>query len=140
MVFINMDIKKIITEHLIIEARVAQISANISLSLDVYETSHSKERRFRHKNNSGVIITNSEIREVVERVKDTIAFHIVHGDIKNGEDFVVSDKTGQKQLSLAIIPEEKSPYYWHLILKTVFSELAEGEPFKVGREQLHIKI
>jgi hypothetical protein len=133
-----MNFKKIILEQLLLEAKIAQISANITLSLDVYETSHSKTRRFRGKD-SGVIITNSDIRDLIERAKDTISFHIIQNDIVSGKDFVVSDENGKK-ISLAIIPEEKTPYHWNLVLKTVFSELIDGESFRVGRDQLHIKI
>lgn len=135
-----MEIKRIILEQLVNEARIAQISANISISLDVQSTGHSSAQRFRHKENTKIIITNPDIREVVEKAKNDIAFYIVQGDIQDGVDFVVSDKTGNKKISLAIIPKEDTPYHWNLIIRTVFSELAQGEPFRVGRNQLHIKV
>lgn len=135
-----MEIKRIILEQLVNEARIAQISANISLSLDVQSTGHSSAQRFRHKDASQLIISNSDIRDVVERAKGDIALHIVQGDIQDGIDFVVTDKTGNKRISLAIIPEEDTPYHWNLIIRTVFSATAGGAPFRVGRDQLHIQI
>lgn len=135
-----MEIKRILLEQIINEARIAQIAANISLSFDVHETGHSKNQRFRHKDASSLIIINSDIRGVIERAKNDIAFHIVQGDIVDGEDFVVTDRNGEKKISLAIVPKEETPYYWNLIIRTVFSELAKGEPFRVGRDQLHIVI
>lgn len=135
-----MDIKRIILEQLVNEARIAQISANISLSLDVQSTGHSSAQRFRHKDESRLIISNSDIRDVVEKAKGDIAFHIVQGDIQDGQDFVITDRTGNKGISLAIVPQESTPYHWNLIIRTVFSATAKGEPFRVGRDQLHIVI
>ena len=135
-----MEIKRIIIEQLVKEARIAQISANISLSLDVQSTGHSDSQRFRHKDSNTVIIINSDIRDVVERAKTDIAMAIVQGDIVDNVDFVVTDTMGEKSISLAIIPKEDTPYHWVLIIRTVFSEKARGEPFRIGRDQLHIKI
>lgn len=134
-----MEIKRIILEQLINEARIAQISANLTLSLDVYHTDHSKSQRWRHKEGKDIIIiTNSDIRATIEKAKNDIAFHIVQGDIVDQVDFVVTDRDSEKELSLAIIPNEDTPYHWRLIVRTVFSEKAKGEPFRVGRDQLHI--
>jgi len=135
-----MEIKRIILEQLVNEARIAQISANISLSLDVQSTGHSSKQRFRHKDSDMTIILNSDIRDVVEKAKNDIAFSIVQGDIENGKDFVISDKTGNKGISLALVPQENTPYHWNLLVRTVFSATAKGEPFRVGRDQLHIQI
>ena len=135
-----MEIKRIIIEQLVNEARIAQISANISLSLDVQSTGHSSAQRFRHKDSNTVIITNSDIRDVIERAKNDIAFNIIQGDTIDDSDFVITDTTGEKGISLAIIPKEDTPYHWRLIVRTVFSEKTSGQPFRVGRDQLHIKI
>lgn len=135
-----MEIKRIILEQLVNEARIAQISANITISLDVQSTGHSSAQRFRHKDASRLIISNSDIRDVVEKAKNDIAFYIVQGDIQDGQDFVITDRTGNKGISLAVIPQEDTPYHWNLIIRTVFSSVATGEPFRVGRDQLHIKV
>jgi len=135
-----MEIKRIIIEQLVNEARIAQISANISLSLDVQSTGHSSSQRFRHKDSNTVIITNSDIRNVVEMAKNDIAFNIIQGEIVDGVDFVITDTVSEKGISLAIIPKEDTPYHWKLIVRTVFSEKATGQPFRVGRDQLHIKL
>lgn len=135
-----MEIKRIILEQLVNEARIAQIAASISISMDVQSTGHSDVQRFRHKDSNTVIITNSEIRGVVEKAKNDIAFHIVQGDISDDLDFVITDKESEKVITLAIIPKEVTPYHWRLIVRTVFSEKAKGEPFRVGRDQLHIVV
>jgi hypothetical protein len=135
-----MEIKRIILEQLVNEARIAQISANITLSLDVQSTGHSSKQRFRHKDTNSMIISNSDIRDVIEKAKGDIALNIVHGEIESGRDFVISDKTGNKGISLAIVPQENSPYHWILVVRTVFSSTASGEPFRVGRNQLHLQV
>lgn len=135
-----MEIKRIILEQLVNEARIAQISANITLSLDVQSTGHSSKQRFRHKDASHLIISNSDIRDVIEKAKGDIALHIVQGDIESGRDFVISDRTGNKGISLAVVPQEDTPYHWKLVIRTVFSSTASGEPFRVGRDQLHLQV
>lgn len=135
-----MEIKRIIIEQLVTEARIAQISANISLSFDIQSTGHSSAQRFRHKDSTSTIITNSDIRDVIERAKSDIAINIVQGNIIDDSDFVITDTVGEKGISLAIIPKEDTPYHWRLIVRTVFSEKTTGQPFRVGRDQLHIKI
>jgi len=134
-----MEIKRIIFEQLLLEKRIGQISANITISLDIHQTSHSSNQRFRHKDTGGPIINNSDITNIVERAKNDISFHIIHGDIVEGKDFVITDETGEKGVSLALTPEEITPYQWNLIVITVFSS-HRGEPFRVGRDQLQIKI
>jgi hypothetical protein len=134
-----MEIKRIIFEQLLLEKRIGQISANITISLDLHQTGHSSNQRFRHKDTGGPIITNSDITNLVERAKNDISFHIVQGAIEDGKDFVITDETGEKGISLALTVEEISPYQWNLIIRTVFSAHS-GEPFRVGRDQLQIKI
>jgi len=134
-----MSIKSIILEEvgLLLEKRIAQISANITISFDIQETGHSNKQKFRHKNSNGIIILNSEIRDVIEKSKDDISFNIAYGEIVDETNFVVSSTEG-KLISLAIVAKKKTPYQWDLIIRTVFSEKAEGIPFMVGRDQLHI--
>ena len=138
-IFMCMGMKSLIKEEisLLLEKKVSQLSANIKLSFDLQDTAHSRGRRFRHKDR-GVIITNSEITNVVNKVKDDISFYITQGDIKNGSEFVVTGDS-DKVISLSLIANEISPYIWELVISTIFSEKGEGTQFRVGRNQLHIK-
>jgi hypothetical protein len=135
-----MDIKRIILNELLIESKIAQIVADIKISFDVRSTKHSNTQRFRHKDSNNVIITNSDIRNVIEKAKSDIAFYIVQNKITNNSIFIVSDSTGDKLISLSIVAEELTPYQWNLIITTVWSEKASGKSFMVGRNQFHIVV
>ena len=135
-----MDIKRIILDQHLIESKIAQIVADIKISFDVRSTKHSSIQRFRHKESNNVIITNSDIRDVIEKDKSDIAFYIVQNKIINNDVFVVSDATSDKLISLSIVAEELTPYQWDLIITTIWSEKGSAQPFRVGRDQLHIVV
>ena len=63
-IFIVMSMKSIILNEisLLLEKRVGQISANVSISIELRDTKHSNKQKFRHKDTNGMIITNSNIR------------------------------------------------------------------------------
>jgi len=134
-----MEIKRIILEQLLLEKRIGQISANITISFDLHQTAHSDKQKYRHKDSGGRIITNSDLTNVVNRAKNEIAFNIINGEIVDNIDFVITDETSDKKISLALVPKELTPYHWNLVIRTVFSA-HRGDPFRVGRNQLQIKI
>lgn len=133
-----MEVKRIILEQLIKEARISQISTDIKFFLNINDTIHSQEQKLRHQS-KGIEITNEDIISILERAKPRIASYIIGGRIIEKIPFVVTELGGRK-ISLAINGKAITPYKWDLTVKTVWSELAEGKPFKVGREQLVINV
>jgi len=133
-----MEIKRIILEQLVNEARIAQISTDIKFFLNINDTAHSQEQKTRHQS-KGVIITDAQIISILEKAKPRIAAYIIGGRIFEKIPFIVTEVSGDK-ISLAIVGKASTPYRWDLTVKTVWSERAEGKPFKVGREQLVINV
>lgn len=133
-----MEIKRIILEQLVSEARIAQVSADIKFFLNINDTIHSKEQKTRHQS-KGVVITDDQIVFILEKAKSKIASYIIGNRIYERIPFVVTQVNGEK-ISLAIVGKAITPYKWDLTVKTVWSEKAEGKPFKVGREQLVIAV
>lgn len=133
-----MEVKRIIFEQLIKEARISQIAADIKFFFNINDTIHSQEQKLRHLA-KGIEITNEEIITILEKAKPRIASYIIGGRIMEKIPFIVTEVSGKK-ISLAITGKAMTPYKWDLTVKTVWSELAEGKPFKVGREQLVINV
>ena len=136
-----MSIRGIIKEEmgLLLEKRIAQISANIEVSFgfDVIKTKHAEERKdFNKRGLTSTVttpITNAEMSEFVRSFRKDIAEGITLGDITDQTEFVI--KSISKGLAMAIIAEHIHGSYWKLIIKTVFRE-SEFNSFRVGSDQL----
>ena len=126
-------------ELLILEKRIAQITANIEVvfAFDVVKTSHAEDRSdFSKRGLSGEnqsYISNTEMSEFISFFKSDIGEGIAKGDIINQTEFVI--RSLDKSLSMAIIADKQSNTYWKLIIKTVFRESEENK-LKVGYNQL----
>jgi hypothetical protein len=134
-------LRKIIKENLLLEKRISQISANIEVAFgfDIDRTHHAYLRKTR----SGIEgydereISNSEISYIIELVKYQIAEKIVSGEIVDGEEFII--KSPEKSMAMAIAPRQELGTYWKLYVLTVFRE-SYGNPFRVGKDQIVIKV
>lgn len=126
-------------QFLILEKRIAQISASIQVifAFDVIKTSHAEERSdFSKRGLSGSNqehISNGEMSEFVSYFKTDISTGIVNGDIADQTEFVI--RSLDREIAMAIIAEEVSKTYWKLVVKTVFRE-SEDNRFKTGKGQL----
>jgi len=146
-----MDIKRLILEELLLEYRIAELTAsivnNFTVRLDIEDTKHYNARKHRHEfvgKNTMVplYIDDTEVISILEKAKRHIAGKIVSGAIRNGKDFVLADKTGVKKIVLVIAPRllENDKTRWELTIVTIFSELAAGRPFTTRDNQLLIKV
>lgn len=129
-------IKKIIKEHLLLEKKIAQIKANLTISYDLKHderSDHSDKRKWRHVSDGGDRIYDLYIQQLIEAAKDDITFHIAMEDIKSSVRFIVSQKTNP-YLNVVIEPKMKNPYDWALNVITVMNE----KHFDIGRKQLQI--
>ena len=134
-------LRQIIKEELLVEKRIAQVSASLEVlfSFDVNRTSHAFDRAVRDDiigYNTRPIV-NAEIKEIISIAKSEIAQKIVNQEIKTEEPFVV--KSLKWELAMAITPVHISGTYWELIIKTVFRE-SKYDPFRVGKDQLVITL
>jgi hypothetical protein len=128
-----------IEEFLILEKRIAQISANLEVifSFDVIKTVHAEDRsNFSERGllgNNQEKISNAEMSEFVFLFKNDISEDIVSGKIEDGSEFVIRSLVNS--LSMAIVADKVSNTYWKLVIKTVFRESEENR-LKVGYNQL----
>ena len=128
-------IKKIIKESLLLEKKFAEISANLTINFELHHTPvHSKQRQWRHVASGGDRIYDADLKNLLDRAKDDIVFHIVQGDIVDGVRFIVSDN--RSNLNIVISPEEENPYIWKLF---VITTMVKGD-FKVGMDHLVISV
>lgn len=149
-----MNIKTIISEQLLLEIRIAQIittiANNFTVVMDVEDTKHYNKRKHRHefvsKNTKvPVYIDDVEVVALMEKAKKNIAGKIANNAIRDGESFVLADKTGPKKVTLVIAPKMlKDKTQWELTIITIYSELASGKPFNIrydnNKPQLLIKV
>jgi hypothetical protein len=104
-------IKNILKEEslLLLEKKFAEISANLTINFELHHTTvHSKQRQWRHVTSVGDRIYDVDLKNLLDRAKDDIVFHIVQGDIVDGVRFIVSDN--RSNLNIVISPEEENPY------------------------------
>lgn len=126
-------------EFLLLEKRIAQISANIEVlfAFDVIKTKHAEDRSDFSKRGLDVEtygkISNKEMSDFVALFKSDISTAIATGEIDDQVPFVIRSKDWQ--LSMAILPEYVQGSYWKLIIKTVFRETDDYQ-LKVGRDQV----
>ena len=149
-----MNIKTIISEQLLLEIRIAKIIStiadNFTVVMNIEDTLHYNARKHRHefvgKNTKvPVYIDDFEVVEMLEKAKKNIAGKILNNAIRDGESFVLADKTGPKKITLDIAPKMlKDKTQWELTIITIYSELASGRPFNIrydnNKPQLLIKV
>jgi hypothetical protein len=129
-------IKKIIKEHLLLERKIAQIRANLTINYDLRhdeKSKHSQNRKWRHVSDGGDRIYDLYIQQLIETAKDDITFHIVQEQIQDSVRFIVSQKTNP-YLNVVLEPKMVNPYDWRLSVITVMNE----KHFDIGRKQLQI--
>ena len=135
------SLRQIIKEELLLEKRIAQVSASIevSFSFDVNRTTHAYDRKTRDdiEDYNQRPIVNAEIKEIIRLSKNEIAQKIVSQEITPETEFVV--KSLKWELAMAIIPIYITGTYWELLIKTVWRE-SENNPFRVGEDQLVITL
>ena len=139
-----MNIKSTILKEvsLLLEKRIAKISAslNISLSFDVinHKGGHASQRMGGRdlEGYDNRKVSNAEIRYLIEDFRTEIAENIVYGDIVDGDSFVV--KSQDKGLSLVLKAFSNGGFSWKLIVVTVFRE-GPNHILRVGRDQVVIE-
>ncbi len=128
-----------ISELLILEKRIAQISNSIEVtfSFDVIKTQHAEKRKDFDSRGLDVetygYISNREMSEFVSRFKNDIAENIALGNIEDETNFVI--RSEDWQLAMAIVAKHIQGSYWQLIIKTVFRETDDFR-LKVSKDQL----
>lgn len=129
-------IKKIIKEHLLLEKKIAQIRANLTINYDLRHderSQHSQKRQWRHVASGGDRIYDLYIEQLIEAAKDDITFHIVQEQIQDGVRFIVSQKK-DPHLNVIIEPKMTNPYDWVLNVISVMNK----QDYAIGRGQLQI--
>lgn len=130
-------IRQIIKEQLILEKKIAQIKANLTINYDLRHDErgqHSEKRKWRHVGTEGgERIYDLYIQELIEAAKDDITFHIVMEQIQDGVRFIVSQRSSP-YLNVIIEPRMVNPYDWVLTVITVMNK----QDFDIGRGQLQI--
>ena len=129
-------IKKIIKEHLLLEKKIAQIRANLTINYDLRHDErgqHSQKRQWRHVSDGGDRIYDLYIQQLIETAKDDITFHIVQEQIQDSVRFIVSQKK-DPHLNVIIEPKMTNPYDWVLNVISVMNK----QEFSIGRGQLQI--
>jgi len=130
-------IRKLIKEQLLLEKKISQIKANLTINYDLRHDErgvHSQKRKWRHVGDEGgERIYDLYIQKLIEAAKDEITFHIVMEQIQNGVRFIVSQKDSP-YLNAVIEPKMNNPYDWSLSVITVMNK----RDFDIGRGQLQI--
>jgi hypothetical protein len=134
-------LRQLIKESLLLEKRIAQLSANIEITFafDVDRTHHAYIRRKREgiEGYDEREISNGEIKYIIQLSIKQIAEKIISGEIKDGEAFVI--KSPEKSIAMSVVPNQEMGLYWKLYITTVFRETYDN-PFRVGRDQLIILV
>jgi hypothetical protein len=132
-------LRQLIKESLLLEKRIAQLSANIKVtfSFDIDRSYHAYLRRTREgiENYDEREISNDEISYIIQLTRNEIAEKIILGEITEGEAFVI--KSPEKAMAMSVVPKQEIGLYWKLHITTVFRESYEN-PFRVGRDQVVI--
>lgn len=134
-----MNLRSLILEHLLLEKKIAEIRANLTLVLNLgYKRgeilgmkSHAESRKKRHE---GKIIRDYDVLQTVKKAADDIVQYIVIGDLYNSSEFVIRDLS--TDLNVALILEQVSPYEFNLYVKTVMIK----KDFLTGRGQIVIDV
>jgi len=133
------SLRQLIKESLLLEKRIAQLSANIEVTFafDVDRTHHAYIRRKREgiEGYDEREISNGEISYIVQQARNEIAEKIVSGEIGEGQAFVI--KSPEKNMAMSVVPNQEMGLYWKLYITTVFRE-TYNNPFRVGRDQVVI--
>lgn len=136
-----MDLKGLIRKILLQEAKKVIVYAKPSLSytIDIRYVPHAVDRRVRDdiKNYSDRPIDKIEIVTFMQSINEILANHIMSGEIKHKQDFVV--KSLKWELAFSIVPLEEGGLSWKFIVTTVFRESASN-PFRTGFNQLVINV
>jgi hypothetical protein len=132
-------LRQLIKESLLLEKKIAQLSANIKVTFafDIDRTNHAYLRRTREgiENYDEREISNDEISYIVQLTRNEIAEKIISGEITENEAFVI--KSPEKAMAMSVVPKQEMGVYWKLYITTVFRESYEN-PFRVGRDQVVI--
>lgn len=131
-----MNIKHIIKEQLILEKKIAQITANLIINFDLRHDErgkHSQDRKWRHVGEGGSRIYDIDIIQLIESAKSDISLQIAMEQIQDGVRFIVSQKNSP-YLNVIIEPKMNNPYDWTLYVITVMNK----QDFDIGRGQLQI--
>jgi len=139
-----MILRDIIKKNLLIEKRIAQLTANVEviLGLDLIKTKHTLDR-MNMSSRSDVIhnrnydISNREMVDFVKNFTKEIAEGIINDEIHNDVPFVL--KSRKWGLSMAIAPNHVTGTYWKLVILTVFPE-SEYNSLRVGEDQLVLEL
>lgn len=128
-----MNIKGIIKESLIREAKFHDLSVDITFDYELHhdEGGHTQQRKWRH--GSGQKIYDYDLIKLLDDAKAEISYAIIDGDIRNGRRFIVS-REGGDNLNVVVKPEMKDTTSWNLVIITTMRE----PNFDVGRGQLQI--
>jgi hypothetical protein len=133
------NIKKIITEQLLLEKRIGQISSQIKVDFgfDIIKTKHAEKRKDPTKRYlsgmSSTHISNAEMVEFVRYFKREIAEGLATEEIEDQVEFII--RSEERELAMVIIPEHVSGNYWKLIIKTLFRE-SDLHNLRVGFNQV----
>ena len=134
-----MVLRDIIKKNLLLEKRIAQISAKaeIVFGFDVIKTKHATERMKVSSrnltNNRTNDMSNSELSEFVKLFTREIAEGIVSDEVNDGEPFIIKSRSWG--ISMVILPDNVSGSYWKLIIKTVFPESIHNS-IRFGKDQI----
>ena len=133
------SLRESILKNLLVEKKIAQIRANLTIIFNLgYKRgavqgmkSHAEHRKNRHQ---GDPIRDYDILSAVEKSKDTIVQYIVIGELYDGVEFIIKEKS--TSLNIPVILEEVSPYEFNIFVKTVM----KSDDFFVGRDQIVISV
>lgn len=130
-----MNIKGIIKESLIREAKFHDLDVNITFNYELHhdEGGHTQMRKWRH--GSGQKIYDYDIINLLDDAKKEITYSIIDGDIRSGRRFIVS-REGGDFLNVVIQPEQKDTTDWNLVVITTMKK----SDFNVSRGQLQIMV
>ena len=139
-----MILRDIIKKNLLLEKRIAQLTANVEivLGLDLIKTKHTLDQ-MKMSSREDVIhtrnydISNREMVEFVNNFTTEIAEGIINDEIHDGVPFVL--KSRDWKLAMAIAPHHVAGTYWKLVIITVFPE-SEYNSFRVGKDQLVLEL
>ena len=139
-----MILRDIIKKNLLLEKRIAQLTANVEivLGLDLIKTKHTLDQ-MKMRSREDVIhtrnydISNREMVEFVNNFTKEIAEGIINDEIHDDVPFVL--KSRDWKLAMAIAPHHVEGTYWKLVIITVFPE-SEYNSFRVGEDQLVLEL
>ena len=139
-----MILRDIIKKNLLLEKRIAQLTANVEivLGLDLIKTKHTLDQ-MKMSSREDVIhtrnydISNREMVEFVNNFTKEIAEGIINDEIHDNVPFVL--KSRDWKLAMAIGPHHVEGTYWKLVIITVFPE-SEYNSFRVGEDQLVLEL